>query len=261
MEEAILRIGAENFPRVLFKALRDIAPIQQLSIFRSDGEARIEALAAESVGDVVAAREEIQAHLERSHAPGDGAPGPTPMWQVGIQFIDAEAAGAAPIRRPACCRAAVVIRRPEDSLVVDLLGPPGMEGFTDEAKRRLVDCAGAVASAVQRHFELMRPSVRPSLSAWSRQMQRLPGLPPLSSQEAVVCAHILEGHSNKTIALDEGISVHSVVTYRRRAYSKLNITSLNELFSLMLRARGGDPDGRGPSEAPRRLGLAESFVP
>lgn len=254
MGEIILCIGAATFPRVLFQALRKIAPIQQLAIFRSDADGRFEVLAEETQAGAPSAfpaRPYVAADGE-----GGDSTGADPR-QVRLQFFDAAGAGVA----AASCRAVLSVRRPDDTLIVDLLGPSRMEGFSADVQRRLLVYSGSVACAVERHFDLMRPAVASSLSAWSRRMQRLPGLPSLSTQEAVVCAHILEGHSNKTIALDEGISVHSVVTYRRRAYSKLNITSLNELFSLMLRARGGDPDGRGPSEAPRRLGFAESFVP
>jgi len=44
------------------------------------------------------------------------------------------------------------------------------------------------------------------------------------------------GHSNEAIALDLGISFHSVRTYRRRAYEKLHVTSQNELFAHILNA-------------------------
>jgi len=54
--------------------------------------------------------------------------------------------------------------------------------------------------------------------------------------ERPVCARIVTGHSNEAIALDLGLSFHSVRTYRRRAYAKLNVTSQNELFAQILNA-------------------------
>jgi len=54
--------------------------------------------------------------------------------------------------------------------------------------------------------------------------------------EAAVCARIVTGYSNEAIALDLGISFHSVRTYRKRAYAKLNVTSQNELFAQVLNA-------------------------
>jgi DNA-binding CsgD family transcriptional regulator len=48
------------------------------------------------------------------------------------------------------------------------------------------------------------------------------------------------GYSNEAIALDLDISFHSVRTYRKRAYAKLNVTSQNELFAHILNT--GIPD-------------------
>ena len=61
----------------------------------------------------------------------------------------------------------------------------------------------------------------------------------LSLREAQICARIVSGYSNEAIGLVLGLSFHSVRTYRRRAYTKLGITSQNELFSLVLNAGAG----------------------
>jgi DNA-binding CsgD family transcriptional regulator len=58
--------------------------------------------------------------------------------------------------------------------------------------------------------------------------------PALSEREAAVCVGIVTGHSNEAIALHLELSINSVRTYRRRAYAKLQITSQNELFALIL---------------------------
>jgi DNA-binding CsgD family transcriptional regulator len=58
--------------------------------------------------------------------------------------------------------------------------------------------------------------------------------PALSEREAAVCVGVVTGHSNEAIALHFDLSINSVRTYRRRAYAKLQITSQNELFALIL---------------------------
>jgi DNA-binding CsgD family transcriptional regulator len=58
--------------------------------------------------------------------------------------------------------------------------------------------------------------------------------PALSGREAAVCVGIVTRHSNEAIALHLDLSINSVRTYRRRAYAKLQITSQNELFALIL---------------------------
>jgi DNA-binding CsgD family transcriptional regulator len=46
---------------------------------------------------------------------------------------------------------------------------------------------------------------------------------------------VLRGMTADGIAADLGVSCHSVITYRRRAYVKLGITTQGQLFALALR--------------------------
>jgi DNA-binding CsgD family transcriptional regulator len=57
----------------------------------------------------------------------------------------------------------------------------------------------------------------------------------LSPREAEVCAAIVLGYSTLAISLNLGISLNTVATHRKRAYSKLGICSQNELFSQYFR--------------------------
>lgn len=52
----------------------------------------------------------------------------------------------------------------------------------------------------------------------------------LSNREAEICACIVLGYSTEAISLNCAISVNTVATHRKRAYSKLGISSQNELF-------------------------------
>ncbi len=61
----------------------------------------------------------------------------------------------------------------------------------------------------------------------------------LTERELQVCARILLGMGSEGIALDLGIKLSSVQTYRKRAYSKLQISSQNELFTLSLETPAG----------------------
>lgn len=56
----------------------------------------------------------------------------------------------------------------------------------------------------------------------------------LTDRERQVCARLILGMSSEGIALDLNIKKQSVLTYRRRAYSRLQICSQNELFALCL---------------------------
>jgi len=48
---------------------------------------------------------------------------------------------------------------------------------------------------------------------------------------------IASGLSSHVIALELGISINTVLTYRKRAYARLDISSQNELMQLLLRTR------------------------
>lgn len=58
----------------------------------------------------------------------------------------------------------------------------------------------------------------------------------LTQREKEVCARVLLGMSSEGIGLDLEIKMQSVLTYRKRAYAKMNISSQNELFALCLTA-------------------------
>ncbi|TKW76868.1 MAG: hypothetical protein DI543_18695, partial [Bradyrhizobium icense] len=57
----------------------------------------------------------------------------------------------------------------------------------------------------------------------------------LTGREKEVCLRILSGFSSEAIAAELGISLHSALTYRKRAYEKLGISAQNELFGMVLR--------------------------
>lgn len=54
----------------------------------------------------------------------------------------------------------------------------------------------------------------------------------LSERERAVCLGVLEGKKAELIAHDLGVAPTSVITYRRRAYGKLGISSRGELFAI-----------------------------
>jgi len=58
--------------------------------------------------------------------------------------------------------------------------------------------------------------------------------PTMPQREAEVCTAIMLGMTSEAIALKLGISVNTVLTYRKRAYNRLNISCQNELMRLIL---------------------------
>jgi DNA-binding CsgD family transcriptional regulator len=58
----------------------------------------------------------------------------------------------------------------------------------------------------------------------------------LSERERQICLGVLGGKKAELIAGDLGLSPATIVTYRRRAYAKLGISSRGDLFALCRQA-------------------------
>ena len=63
-----------------------------------------------------------------------------------------------------------------------------------------------------------------------------PPLDGLTKRERQVCELIFKGQPLREIAEELGLSVNSVATYRQRAYSRLSISKIQELFALLFEA-------------------------
>ena len=92
----------------------------------------------------------------------------------------------------------------------------------------------AVTSAVKHNtFKQMAAGIprRLDLSAIEQLLQAI--AQTLSKREIQVCARVITGMTIDGTALDLDIKRTSVVTYRQRAYAKLNISRQNELVALV----------------------------
>ena len=73
------------------------------------------------------------------------------------------------------------------------------------------------------------------LSIADIEMRVRAAFPRLSGRECSVCARTLAGVTAEGIAIDLGIKQTSVLTYRRRAYERLNINTVHQLSTMLLR--------------------------
>jgi DNA-binding CsgD family transcriptional regulator len=107
--------------------------------------------------------------------------------------------------------------------------------FTREQVHRLTSVAPAVSAAVARHFQQVAAADGdPALRLGTLFATAVPFV-ALTGREKDVCVRILSGLSSEAIAAELGVGLHSVLTYRKRAYEKLGISSQNELFAMVLR--------------------------
>jgi len=102
--------------------------------------------------------------------------------------------------------------------------------FGDAERARLQAIAPAIGASVARHFQQV---ATPDQNLAALFATRAP-LAALTPREQDVCRRILLGFSSEAISQALGISLHSTLTYRKRAYQRLGISSQNELFSIVL---------------------------
>lgn len=112
-------------------------------------------------------------------------------------------------------------------------------GFTQEDIRKITKLSELFLSLIELHLSIVSPQAiqpgsKPSLD-WMEQTVGELGS-SLTPREIQVCARALLGLTRSGIALDLGVKPPTINTLTQRAYAKLNISNLNELFALCLQA-------------------------
>jgi LuxR family transcriptional regulator, activator of tox operons len=105
--------------------------------------------------------------------------------------------------------------------------------FTENDIKQISDLACLLIQIIAKH-EQERPSQNDE-ERLDRYCNRLNTVShALSNREMQVCAEIVLGRSSDAIARKLGLSINTVLTHRKRAYSKLQISSQNELSKIVL---------------------------
>lgn len=135
-------------------------------------------------------------------------------------------------------KASLIAQAPGHALYVNLYRGIGHGPFTPGELDGVGRAGDMLLALLERHFTLADDKAASDLGALQRVIEDASseaGRAALSAREAAVCARIVAGYSTEGIGLDLGVSQHSVVSYRRRAFGKLGIATQRELFSLVLR--------------------------
>lgn len=108
--------------------------------------------------------------------------------------------------------------------------------FSDEEQQLIVQLAEIILPIIALHCRQSLVERRSApLSTEDIEMRLKTTFPSLSGRERNVCARTLAGVTAEGIALDLGIKQSSVLTYRRRAYERLNICTVHQLSAMLLR--------------------------
>lgn len=124
-------------------------------------------------------------------------------------------------------------------VVLSLYRDSGWGCFSDEEQERIAALSHLLLPLLRKHYQLTVESPRLGTKRQARIQEmtaRMASLEAnLTERECAVCARTATGLTAKTIAQELGIKVSSVLTYRRRAYERLSISSGYELAALMMR--------------------------
>jgi DNA-binding CsgD family transcriptional regulator len=240
--DAVLAIGRPQFPQVLLSSLRRVAEVDHCMVFSFDesGAARCRLdLGAIPTGSELG--EAYSGHFHTSDPNRDAmfasrarqAPIVLPtfsgrMYSRGYRKLFFEDSGIVD-------KFATAIWVDATCYYVNFYRIAASGGFDRPQADRLRRLAPAVGAAVARHLDAAVPGEPPRAPGLRELFATCATLVRLTTREREVCLRILSGQSSEAISTDLGISIHSTLTYRRRAYQRLGISSQNELFALVLR--------------------------
>ncbi|WP_342734739.1 helix-turn-helix transcriptional regulator [Bradyrhizobium sp. B117] len=241
---AVLAIGRPDFPKVLIETLRRQAGVGHCMVFALTRAGAASCLL--DAGNIPTGADLGAAYAGQFH---ESDPNRDALF---------EGEGGAPIMLPAFAPRMYSARYRKiffnDSDIVDKCATAIWTGdicfyvnfyritsqgrFGDAERARLQAIAPAIGASVARHFQ---QAATPDQNLAALFATRAP-LCALTPREQEVCRHILLGFSSEAISQGLGISLHSTLTYRKRAYERLGISSQNELFAIVLSLLSG-PQG------------------
>jgi PAS domain S-box-containing protein len=111
-------------------------------------------------------------------------------------------------------------------------GKPAPTRYTFNARKRSgeVVTLDASISAVRAEGHLLITTIARELHVEKRAPLEIPGTKRLSSREREVVQHLLAGRRSKEIALILDISEKTIDTHRSRAFQKLGLRGIGDLF-------------------------------
>jgi DNA-binding CsgD family transcriptional regulator len=126
-------------------------------------------------------------------------------------------------------RLSIIRRRDGKTIRIDFYRRRDAEGYSEREVRLIASHADVLFALITRHALSSLPSQNVnSRAAYEQIIRRI--APHLPRREAEVCAGIVFGLSSEAIAGILGIGINTVLTYRKRAYARLQISSHNELI-------------------------------
>lgn len=251
-------IGEPEFPVCLLGTLNQLSRIDHVGLFAFNDRLAPLYVAGHSktrIGITDEANADYQAGGYFQHDPNRRIVGARPTDNQGILFtrqrvediIDPDYRAKIYERYDLAERVSLIDQRNGRWFTINLYRDRPTGAFSNEDVERLQRHAVTIAAITAKHLSLHPPAdwtsaTRPPVEDLETKIGRLTsdGGAKLSAREIQVCARAVLGLTGEGIALDLGVKQSTVATLRKRAYAKLNISTVHELFALCLGLGVGD---------------------
>lgn len=241
LPSVITSIGYPEFSSKLFGAIQTVAGAEYITVFLSDRQSRAKLLVAENTGKPGECRKSATLYLERywNFDPANTAntrdrDNPR-IWYLHIKAKELRSNEY----RSACYHAlglaerfSLIQNRGEETMRVNLYYHPRLEG-TRICFEQVIEYAPMLMATIWRHYDCVVSLDRThTFDTFKSRLESV--APSLPRRELEVCTLISAGLTSEGIAIELGIGVNTVLTYRKRAYARLGISSQNELMRLLI---------------------------
>lgn len=233
-------IGGAEFPQAVLHFLQAFGvKADHCSIFIYDGNLKPSHIGTASDGFVIGAYDASRAYVAQMYQvdPLRALFGISPSQEMTFLRLDVDSIIDAGYR-DTCFRSigtvekmSIVSQKGNRCSTLNLYRHEISGRFQPKEVRRIERYAPVLNILVEKHVQSYSTGNSAEQAPKALIMQRVVALgAKLSQREAEVCTLILLGHTSESIGLNIGVGHSTVLTYRKRAYAKLQISSANELF-------------------------------
>src|SRR6185312_272450 len=238
LDQLIGATGLPIFPDLLFRDLRDISGCAHLSALLFSSGRPTQIILAVNEGPLALARRTAQKYIADywRYDPANRLADNTRTAELSARFAPNEI-NEKSYRRECYSnldlvdRFSILRKRNQTTLRLNLYRSKASGRFSDAQIGAIVDASSALFALITKHHDLGQPHESASEAARRRLLLAEPTLTP---RELDVCVGIICGQTSEAIALSLGLSINTVLTYRKRAYSRLGISTQNELMRLLI---------------------------
>ncbi|MEJ8858752.1 LuxR C-terminal-related transcriptional regulator [Variovorax robiniae] len=237
LADSVLALGEGRFGATLLGNLRETLPVNSVSVYRTGARPMIYFSASLGVPDTT--RDCWRAYLsgpianDRTLRSNHAVPSPDAglrLCHITAKEVPAEHRVKVYEAHGMAERVSVVQEDADRSLfALNFYRHQHQRPLSDTQIAEFGRVGGLLLALARKHIALAQPEPPVQMAERLRSLQ-----PDLTAREIEVCVRLLQGMTQEGIAVDLGLSVPTVKTYRNRAFARLGIHFRNELFALML---------------------------